>query len=168
MDNEYAYKQLGEFVVNFQVIENQIRELIIYIVDHSEDYIEILISDLEFANRVKKCDVIFSRFCDTCSGPENSDKEQFHRLMKRVLNAAERRNELVHSIFFTWQNIDGETGLLRQNYKNRASKGVLEMQEEELLPKDLINDITKLEKISEDIEKFRLQVIDWRSDARVA
>lgn len=165
MANKFAYAQLGEFVVKFQLIENQIRELIIYIVGHREDFIEILISELEFSGQVSKCDVIFSRFCDTLPVPESGVKEQFHLLMNKVLKAAERRNELVHSTYFTWQNIHGETGLLRQSYKNRASKGVLEMREEELLPSDLVNDITKLEKISEEIEKFRLRVVSWKSDA---
>jgi len=166
MENEFAFKQLGEFVVKFQVIENQIRELIMYIISENEDFIEILITDLEFTNRIKKCDIVFSRFCNIHPGPDERSQKSFHDLMNSILKAAERRNELVHSNYYTWQNIHGETGLLRQNFKNKASKGAVEMQEEEILPKDLLSDIANLDNISERIEEFRLQVVDWRSNAR--
>lgn len=82
--------------------------------------------------------------------------------MDKVNKLSTRRNEMVHSKYHHWTNVDGKAGLLRKNSKLRASKGVREKDEEELLPEAFDADLKKLSETLAALESFRLRVIDWQ------
>ena len=73
----------------------------------------------------------------------------------------ERRNELVHSKYMLWVNVAGNAGLLRRNSKLRASKGIREENEEELLPEAFNSDLERLAVALRGLEGFRLKIIGW-------
>jgi len=59
-------------------------------------------------------------------------KDEFHKLMVCLGKLGERRNELVHSKYNPWKNVDGNQGLLRRNSKLERQGSGLKTNEEEL------------------------------------
>ena len=161
MNQPTAFHQLGRFIFLFQHVEAALTELLILMVRADDGAIRILINELEFSKRVKTTDVMFARFVDLLSEPDETAKAEFHKLMVDVLKLGERRNELVHSKYVVWINAEGSHGLLRQNSALRASKGFREDGEEELLPDALVDDGDKLDVALQALESFRLRVINW-------
>ena len=106
-------------------------------------------------------DVLFARFIDLKREPDLTDKAEFHKLIGKLEKLGERRNDLVHSKYSHWTTIEGRTGLIRENSKLRASKGVRKQEEEELLPEAFNKDLEELLAASQNLEKFRLKVIDY-------
>jgi hypothetical protein len=80
------------------------------------------------------------------------------------MKLCERRNEIVHSKYYTWQNIEGKLGLLRQNSKLRASKGMREESEEELLPEVFDVDANNISECLHELDRYRIKVLDWLYD----
>ena len=74
------------------------------------------------------------------------------------MKLGERRNALVHSKYMPWINIEGLAGVIRKNSKFR--KGIREQEEEELLSETFTDDLHTLAAALEEIEAFRLRVID--------
>lgn len=156
-----AYHQLGRFIVEFQHIEDAVNNLIVLMSDADCEVVRILVNELEYSKRLKTADVLFSRYIDIRSNTDPSKKKEFHELINELSKLGERRNELVHSKYNRWLNIDGKEGLLRTNSKLRASRGEREEQEEELQPEAFIADIERLHAAATIIAKFRLQIINW-------
>ena len=161
MDQTTAFHQLGRFVFLFQHVEAALTELLVLMARADDEAIRILVNELEFSKRVKTTDVMFARFVDLLRDPDENAKAEFHKLMNDIVKLGERRNELVHSKYVAWINIEGSYGLLRQNSALRASKGLREDGEEELLPEALEADGDKLGVALQALERFRLRVIDW-------
>jgi hypothetical protein len=141
-----AYHQLGKFVVAFQHIEAAINDILVLLAHADDAFIFILINELEYAQRAKTADVLFARFVDVRRGIDPSLKAEFHTLMTELGKLGERRNELVHSRYSEWVNVSGDSGLLRENAKLRASKGIREELEEELLPDAFNPDLDRVGK----------------------
>lgn len=60
-----------------------------------------------------------------------------------------------------WVNVAGNAGFLRRNSKLRASKGIREENEEELLPEAFNADLERLAVALRGLERFRLMIIGW-------
>ncbi len=159
--NITAYYQLGKFIVLFQHVEAEIKEILVLLAEADNEMVRILINDLEYAKRLNTADVLFSRFVDLRSGADKSAKVEFHNLMSNLKKLGERRNEIVHSWYVDWVTVDGERGLIRENSRNRGSKGIREEQEEELLPESFETDFANLNSALQLLNKFRLKIIDW-------
>jgi hypothetical protein len=159
--NATAYHQLGKFIVWFQHAEAEINEIIVLLSETDKETVHILINDLEYSKRINTADVLFSRFVDLRTGIDSNLKSEFHRLISDLNKLGNRRNDLVHSRYFDWVTTDGNKGLIRKNSMNRASKGINEKQEEELLPETFYADFKKLQKALESLNGFRLKIIDW-------
>jgi len=157
-----AYHQLGWFIVEFQHLEDAVNNLLVLMADADCEVVRILVNELEYSKRLKTADVLFSRFTDIRSNTDPTKKTEFHKLMTELIELGQRRNELVHSKYNPWINIEGKEGLLRSNSTLRASKGEREEQEEELQPEAFNADIERLRVAANIIEKFRLQIIDWK------
>jgi hypothetical protein len=157
-----AYHQLGKFIVSFQHLEDAVNNLLVLMADADCEVVRILVNELEYSKRLKTADVLFSRYIDIRSNTDPTKKTEFHNLINELGKLGERRNELVHSKYNPWINIDGKEGLLRTNSKLRSSKGEREEQEEELQPEAFNADIERLRAAANIIEKFRLQIIDWK------
>jgi len=161
MESVTSYHQLGKFIVLFQNIEEQIDDLILLLTNSDDELISILINQMEFSQKIKKLDVIFARFVDKKENTGKFDKNDFHSFINKVIKQCERRNALVHSRYYSWLNIEGKEGLLRENAKNSAKKGLREIKEEEILPEDLAKDIEKIEEYIENFDKHRNRITDW-------
>ena len=93
--------------------------------------------------------------------PDQNAKAEFHKLMAELLRLGERRNDIVHSKYTPWINVEGVAGLIRENSKLKASKGLRDVEEEGLLPAAFETDFERLSVSLRELERFRLKVIDW-------
>ena len=156
-----AYHQIGKFIVYFQHAEAAIDEILVLLANADDEAVRILVNELEYAQRLKTVDVMLARFVDLQPEPDLSAKADFHKLMGELGRLGERRNDLVHSKYTSWFNIEGAPGLIRQNSKLRASKGIREEAEEKLLPETFNGDLERIASALKELEAFRLKVIDW-------
>ncbi|PLK50918.1 hypothetical protein [Uliginosibacterium sp. TH139] len=131
MNAPTAYHQLGRFIVTFQHLEDAVNDLLVLMADTDDGVVRILANDLEYGKRLNTTDVLFARFVDLRNNTRTEAKAEFHKLMVELRELGERRNDLVHSRYNSWLNVDGKEGLLRTNAKLRGSKGEREEVEEE-------------------------------------
>lgn len=156
-----AYHQIGKFVVYFQHAEAAINEILILLANADDEAVRILVNELEYSQRLKTADVMLARFVDLQREPDLSAKADFHKLMGELGRLGERRNDLMHSKYTQWLNVEGAQGLIRQNSKLRGGKGIREEVEEELLPEAFNADFARLDSALQQLEVFRMKVIDW-------
>ena len=161
MNAPSAYHQLGRFVVTFQHLEDAVNNLLVLLANTDDAVVRILVNDLEYRKRLNTVDVLFARFVDLRKNTRAEAKTEFHKLVVELRELGERRNDLVHSRYNLWLNVEGKEGLLRTNSKLRGSKGEREEMEEELRPEAFNGDLQRLAEVGAALEKFRLQVIDW-------
>ncbi len=161
MSHSASYGQLGRFIVEFQHAEAALTDLLVLISKADDEAVRILVNELEYSKRVKTTDVMFAWFVDVHRNAVEAEKLQFHRLMVELLRLGERRNDMVHSKYWDWINVEGAAGLLRQNSKLSGSAGKREEEEEELLPDAFEEDFGKLSSALNELEKYRLKIIDW-------
>lgn len=156
-----AYHQLGLFIVDFQHLEEKINDLLELISGGDGECVRILANDLEYAKRLNTADVLFARFVDVRINIASAEKVRFHELVVELGKLGQRRNDLVHSNYMRWEDIDQQEGLLRRNSKLRGKAGTRELSEEELKAEDFDKDLDRLRTAARSLEEFRLQVIDW-------
>lgn len=159
MTTPTAYHQIGKFIVLFQHAEAAINEILVLLANVDNEAVNILINELEYAQRLKTADVLFVRFVDLQREPDLAAKAAFHKLMGDLVKLSERRNDLVHSKYTPWANVTGAVGLIRENSKLRAGKGIRELEEEELLPEAFDADFKHLDGTLRELERFRLNII---------
>lgn len=160
MTDSDPYHLLGKFVVTFQHLEDCVNRIISLLVQSKDkEMTRILMNELDNSTRLRTVDVLFQRFTSVRTGNFERDNTDFHKLVTELQKLGARRNEIVHSNYYNWRNADGESGLLRQNSKLRASKGEREETEEELLPKNLWDDLGNLNNAYDRLESYRLQII---------
>lgn len=154
------YQQLGKFVILFQNIERAIIELIVLMAKSDDEVIEILINELDYSKQIKTTDVLFSHYVNIRTVDSN-EKKKFHLLMSNCLKLGELRNNLLHSKYA--QQVDnGEvTVLIRINSKLRSSKGIREIEEEDLTNKSFNKYFEDITSVLQQIEAFRLKIIGW-------
>lgn len=161
MNAPAAYHQLGQFIVKFQHLENVVNNLIVMMANTNDSVVQILTNDLEYGKRLNTADVLFAYFVDLRNNTQPEMKAEFHKLMVELRELGERRNDLVHSRYNPWLNVEGNEGLLRTNSKLRGSKGEREEKEEELQPEAFDGDLQRLTKAAIALERFRLQILGW-------
>jgi hypothetical protein len=161
MEQSTSYHELGRFIVSFQHAEAALTELLVLMAKADDEAVRILVNELEYSQRVKTADVMFARFVDLRRQLDQAEKTDFHCLMIEFRNLGGRRNEIVHSKYTPWINVEGASGLLRENSRLRASKGTREDEEEELLPQAFAEDFRRLSAALQQLERFRPKVIDW-------
>ena len=162
MNSTTAHHQLGSFIVDFQHIESAIDEIFCLLTESADpETVSILINELTYSQRIKTVDVLFARFIDLRVGSCKADRAEFHKLIIKLGKLGERRNELVHSKYMNWLNVDGKSGLIRENSRLKGGLGIREQQEEELLPEDFYADLQNLREASKEIENFRLKLINY-------
>ena len=161
MSHPTAYHQLGRFIVGFQHLENAVTELLVLLDNTDSEAVLILVNELAYSQRLRTADVLFSRFVDLRKNTDPASKAAFHELMGELGKLGQRRNELVHSQYNDWVNIEGSVGLLRTNSRLSVKKGEREELEEKLQPEAFDGDLQRLALAAAKLERFRLQVIDW-------
>jgi len=162
MNSPTAYHQLGRFIVAFQHLESAVNDLLELLANTRDcEVVRILANDLEYRKRLNTADVLFARFVDLRTNTDALAKGEFHKLIVELGDLGDRRNDLVHSGYNAWLNVDGKEGLLRRNSKLRGRKGEREEKEEELQPDAFDQDLQRLAAAASRLEVFRLRVIDW-------
>lgn len=156
-----AYHQLGRFIVAFQHLEAAVNDLLEHTSGGDSEATRILANDLEYSKRLNTADVLFARFVDLRTNTDQAAKGEFHKLMRELRELGERRNEMVHSRYHLWIDVNGNEGLLRRNSKLRGKAGEREELEEELQPETFDGDLERLTAAAARLEVFRLKVIEW-------
>lgn len=156
------YHQLGRVIALFQFIEREINEIILRLANTDDEMVLILVNELEYFKRLKTADVLFSRYVDVYQPDETEAKSKFHKLIIKLTKLGERRNDLVHSSYIPWYDAEGFKGLIRENTKLSGGKGVREELEEEILPGSLDQDLKKISVTFDELNDFRLQIIEWQ------
>lgn len=154
--------QLGEFIVQFQALEQRLSAVIVLLTGADDEYVYALLAGLEYSNRLKAADVIFARFVGITANTDSEAPKEFHKLMVELLALGERRNTLVHSHYHPLITTGGALALARENRRLRASKGTQEQENEDILPNSLSADLARLWKALARLEQFRLRIIEWR------
>ncbi len=166
MTSQTAYHQLGRLIVQFQQLEATLTEILVLMSNADSEYVKILTNELGFSQRVNTTDVLFSRFVDLLNledfESKQREKKSFHKLMTELIELGKRRNELVHSKYIGWRNVEGIEGLLKKNSKLKPSDGTRESKEEKLLASSFEPDFENLSKASRSLERHRLTIISWR------
>lgn len=161
MEQPTSCHELGRFIVTFQRVEAALTGLLVLMTKADCEAVRILVNELGYSQRVKTTDVMFARFVDLQRDPDlKAAKTNFHTLMTELGRLGERRNDIVHSNYTSWINVEGASGLLRENSRLLASKGMREEKEEELLPQAFAKDFRRLSATLEQMECFRLKIID--------
>ena len=112
MNSPTAYHQLGRFIVAFQHLEGSINDLLELLADTRDcEVVRILTNDLEYRKRLNTADVLFARFVDLRNNTDALAKGEFHKLIVELGDLGERRNDLVHSRYNAWLNVEGNEGL---------------------------------------------------------
>ncbi|MBL8039317.1 MAG: hypothetical protein JNN16_17615 [Nitrospira sp.] len=153
-------EELGKFVVDFQAVEAALVDLIIRLTDSDCEYIAALTAELEFNSKARALDIIFGRFSQLHGLTNKSPHPEFHKLMVRVQKLATRRNEIVHSFYNFFVNVDGEVGIRRTPTKLKPSEGIRQQQQEDILAEQLQVEVTEIKSLLSDLEFYRLEVID--------
>lgn len=168
MNRDALHAKLGHFVLRFQAVEAAMVELTVQVVDADPEYIASLTAELEFNSKARALDVIFTRYAQIHGLSSQAPHSEFHKLMSRIQKLATRRNDLVHSFYHLLITVDGQVGLARTPTRLKPSEGLREQEGEDILPTRLAEEITEMESILEELEKYRLQAIDIRyPDKRV-
>ena len=157
-----AYHQLGKFVVGFQALEELLNEVIALIARSDQESVQILTNELEFSKRLKAAEVLFARFVGINTRDDGAATRDFHSVIVELYKLSERRNELVHSSYHEWRDVDGNSGLLRKHSKLRGSAGKREVTEEALQPDDFNVDLERLDGAAVRLEAQRRTVIAWQ------
>ncbi len=160
MSHSLVLQELGQFIVSFQALEQSVSDLIAQIVQPDPEYAAALTAELEFSSKVRALDVIYSRFAQIHALSSKAPHPEFHRLMTEILQAAERRNQLVHSHYAILQAFDGNVGLLRTPTRLRPSKGERSDPDEGLMLDDLKTDVALVASLLTRLGTFREQVIN--------
>jgi phenylpyruvate tautomerase PptA (4-oxalocrotonate tautomerase family) len=161
MQDSAAHQQIGRFVVMFQHAEQQLTELLVLMANADDEFVRILVNELEYNKRVKATDVMFGRFVDLLGEPNESARQWFHELMTELIKLGKRRNEIVHSKYMPFINVEGLAGLRRESSKLAARKGQRDVQEEDLLPESFVEDLKRLSAAQKSLEAFRLKILAW-------
>lgn len=156
-----AFHQLGRFIVGFQHLEDAVNNILVLMANTDEDVVRILVNDLEYSKRLNTADVLFARFVDLRNNTKDKAKARFHELMAELCKLGQRRNDLVHSRYNRWINVEGKEGLLRTNSRLSGSKGERKETEEELQPEAFNADLKRLNAAAVELEQFRKQIIEW-------
>lgn len=160
MNHSALLAQLGQFVLTFQAIEAAMVELTVHLVDADPEYISTLTAELQFNSKARALDVIFTRYARIHGLSETAAHLEFHRLMTRIQKLATRRNDLVHSFYELLITVDGKVALARQPTKLKPSEGMRKEEGEDILPSRLEAEIIEMRSILQQVENYRLQVID--------
>ena len=119
-----------------------------------------MITQHEFSSLLKTTDVLFSRYVDERI-IDDSEKGIFHKLIVECSKLAELRNRIVHSQYFDLVKGDEPIALVRENSKLSGGKGSRVEKTEDLTKKDFEEYFAKLNIAIDELEAFRLKIIDW-------
>lgn len=151
---------LGRFVLKFQAVEAALVELTVQIVDADPEYIATLTTELEFNAKARALDVIYTRYAQIRGLSTEAPHPGFHKLMVRIQKLATRRNDLVHSFYGLLITVNGEFALARSPTRLKPSEGAREQEGEDILPAKLEGEISEMQLILQELEKYRLHAID--------
>jgi hypothetical protein len=152
--------ELGKFVVAFQAVEEALVQLIIRLTESDREYMAALTAELEFNGKARALDIIFTRFAQIHGITTESPHPEFHKLIARVQKLATRRNEIVHSFYNFFITVDGQVGIRRTPTKLKPSQGIRRQPQEDILARQLQDEVTEINALLAELEMYRLKAID--------
>lgn len=167
MGIQSIHQELGKFIVLFQTMDNAVNEIIYYISGNKGFVAEAFITKTEFTSKMEIADVIFSHFIDITAHTDEEAKGEFHSLMNRCKNIGTERNVIVHSIYYPLTKVDGSKRLIQKNLRLKFKGGShISDNDKELAIENFEQINEKITEVIEEINKFRLKLIDWKRAVR--
>jgi len=80
--------------------------------------------------------------------------------MVRIQKLATRSNNLVHSFYGLLVTVNGEAALARMPTRLKPSEGARNQGGEDILPTKLEDEISEMNSILQEMEKYRMQAIN--------
>jgi len=124
---------------------------------------EAFLTKTEFKSKMEIADVIFSHYIDITPNTDENVKAEFHSLMKRCKKIGEERNVIVHSVYYPLTKVDGSKRLIQKNPRIKFKDGSHISENDKELSLEDFEQINKtINEVLEEIEKFRLKLIDLK------
>jgi hypothetical protein len=171
-DEDTIYRQLGRFVVTFQVLENQLVQLASYALDpaHGGHQARLppdrtgrrrLVAHLWFHELLDKTFTSVGDFLDRYRGAEPEFRELLNGLLDRCRELAHYRNRVVHSAYLFLEGGGELVAIARSDLTAGAGDEEVEL-DQELLTEDSFQEVMgEIAEVAFAIGQCRLQLIHW-------
>lgn len=170
-EQDKIYKHIGEYVVSFQWIENQLREIGWYILDpEKKDWPPKALrnkTNCQLANEVKQLYLEAIPKCNLNSERETDFINTFNKCVELLHQIRKARNTILHSAFIECK-ADGEAqGIIRTDPKIKYDEsGEVIFNREILSPSSFESEMNKIADVGWFLNRAYLQLIHRYPDGR--
>jgi hypothetical protein len=172
LDEDAIYRQLGRFVVTFQVLENQLVQLAGFALDPARAGFQArlgpdragrrrLVDELWFGELVDETRRAVGDFLDQHRGEEPEFREQLEVLLDRCREIARYRNKLIHSAYVFLEGGGELVGIMRSNLIAGAGDHEVDLDQEMLTEESFEAEMAEVAEVAFEIGQCRLQLIHW-------
>lgn len=165
MDEDAIYKRIGEFVVCFQFVENQLRQIGQFILDPARNAWPRKRlrkkTSKNLADNVARLYDEAIHLCGLQASEENEFRDDFHNLIRKFHELRRARNRFIHSAYIELK-ADGEIqALLRSNSQTEPNpmSGEEERDQEILLPEPFQKEFETMGQLAFRLRRHYLQLI---------
>lgn len=165
MNIEVIHKNLGEFVVSFQWLENRFREIGWLIIDPKPKYWPP--KTLRTENTSKLINKVQKLYCDLINkiAPEDAEerKQSFEEIVEKTHALRKYRNKLIHSAYIEIKASGQVFGLLRSNPRLEEDpiSGGLLWDQEKLTENSFKDGMKQMAEIAWQLNLHYTQLIQW-------
>jgi hypothetical protein len=172
LDEDAIYRQLGRFVVMFQVLENQLVQLAGFALDPARAGFQArleptragrrrLVDELWFGDLVDETGKAVGAFLDQYRGEQPEFRERLEDLLDRCRKIAIYRNTLVHSAYVFLEGGGELMGIMRSNLIAGAGEDEVDLDQERLTDGSFKAEMAEIAEVAFEIGQCRLQLIHW-------
>jgi hypothetical protein len=165
VDIEAIYKNLGEFIVSFQWLENRFREIGWLILDPKrKNWPPKTLRTESFSKLINKVQKLYLELIDSIAPEDVEERKQtFKEIVKKTLALREYRNKLIHSAYIELKTSGQLFGLIRSNprLKEDPLSGELLWDQEGLTKKSFEHGMTQMAEIAWQLNLHYIQLIHW-------
>jgi len=143
---------IGRITMNFQSLENELKERIIQMLEMDQTKGHIVVSELSFKNLINLFSSLYHNLKGEYhfNGLPNFEEEYFKELLKALNKCEERRNQILHStIIENWQTKE----ITRKKVTSKAKHG-LKVSEETIDIPYLFNVADYIISMTMEVEQF--------------
>ena len=166
-DEDAVYRQIGRFVVMFQMLEAELWQLAGYALDPaSTGRGRREVTGLSFGRLVSQTLSAVGAFLDEHRpADETNVRGRLDALLSDCREIARYRNRLVHSAYVFLEASDRLAAIVRSDVSRGAGPDQVELDQEALDGTSFDEEMTKIAETAFEIAQCRLQLIHWQRPA---
>jgi hypothetical protein len=162
LDEDAIYRELGRFVVTFQILENELLQLASFALDPQHiGHGRRAAANLWFGQLVDRTRTSVGEFLDEQRVEEPEFRQGLNNLLTRCRELAHYRNRLVHSAFVFLESGEELFGIVRSYMTSEAEENEVELDQEMLREGSFEEAITEIAEVAFELGQCRLQLIHW-------